>query len=810
MEREKIVELVSKLTLEEKAGLTSGRDNWFTKAVERLGIPAVRMSDGPHGLRTQEGNINSLEETASVLAVCFPAACASAASFDRELLRKMGEELGEEANALGVDIILGPGVNMKRSPLCGRNFEYFSEDPYLAGELGTAFVQGVQSKGVGTSLKHFAANNQEHRRMDSSSEMDERTFREIYLPAFEKVVKEAQPWTVMASYNKIEGIYSTENAQLLTEILRKEWGFEGVVTSDWGATHDRVAAVEAGCDLTMPAEQTDDQIVQAVQEGRLSMEALDACCLRLLELAMRTAKKRVFHAEFHYEKGHELAREIAADSIVLLKNEDTVLPLKKEERVAFVGEFAENPRYQGGGSSHINSYKVTNAFTSARQNGFAVAYAKGYHKDGTTDELLLEEARRVAEAADKVVAFIGLTDAMESEGIDRRHMNLPPGHNRLIDALCEMNPNVIVVLHNGAPVEMPWVFKVKGILEVYLGGQAVGEAVADVLSGNVNPSGHLPESFPIRLEDNPSYLSYFGEGGVARYQEGLFVGYRYYESKKQEVLFPFGYGLSYTEFAYDNLKLERAEQGTLERDLPKSEITQGNEVKQGVEDTGLLELEESDCLKVSIDVTNIGTVSGKAIAQLYVAPEKAEMIRPVRELKAFEKISLAPQETKTVIFLLDARAFAHWNPVVHNWKIEDASYTIQIGLNAHEIVSEETIRIKAEPIPPLRGYTLGTPMGEFVNSIKGRKFLDDHIIYMIRGMMAAGFIPAEMGTLLDQIPGGVNLAALDMIAEKAGRGESGTSGLQALMGQPLGMLDQFLPEANKQELRNLMTELMNG
>lgn len=780
MEYEKIRQLAANLTLEEKAGLTSGKDNWYTKAIERLQIPAVRTSDGPHGLRTQSGEMNSLEECASEKAVCFPAACASAASFDRKLLREMGEELGREAKALGVDVILGPGVNMKRSPLCGRNFEYFSEDPYLAGALGTAFVQGVQSQGVGSSLKHFAANNQEHRRMDISSEMDERTLREIYLPAFEAVVKDAQPWTVMASYNKIGGVYSTQNPELLTEILRKDWGFEGVVTSDWGAVHDRVAAIEAGCDLTMPAEATDAELVRAVQEGRLAEEELDACCIRLIRLAMRTKENRTECGEIALERGHALARKIAGESMVLLKDEENVLPLKEGEHIAFLGAFAEIPRYQGGGSSHINSFRIPGALETAKKKGMRISYAKGYHADGTTDDTLLKEAQEAAAQAEKAVVFIGLTDAMESEGVDRRHLKLPEGHEELLQAVCEANDQVIVVLHNGAPVEMPWISKVKGILEAYLAGEAAGEATVDVLTGDVNPSGHLAESFPIRLEDNPSYLSYFGEGGTARYQEGLFIGYRYYESKKQDVLFPFGYGLSYTDFLYENLRLNKTE------------------------------LEEYEPLQVSVDVVNTGNVSGKTVVQLYIAPQKAEMIRPVRELKAFEKMELAPGERKTVTFQLDFHAFSHWNPTLHNWKTEETFYRIQIGKNAHEIVLEERVFIQAEPVFPQGGYSLEMPMGEFAKSHKGRKFLDDHILYMIRGMIEVGFIPAEMGVILDQIPGGVTLDILDKISEKAGRGSGESGGVQVLMGQPLGILEQFLPKEKKTELKQLLAELTAG
>ena len=779
MTTSEIKSLVSQLTLEEKVGLTSGKDNWFTKAVERLNIPAVRTSDGPHGLRTQSGETNSLAEGSSIPAVCFPAACATAASFDRELLCRMGEELGRECQALGVDVLLGPGVNIKRSPLCGRNFEYFSEDPLLAGELGAAFVQGVQSERRGTSLKHFFANSQEHRRMDSSSEMDERTMREIYLPAFEKVVKEAQPWTVMASYNKIGGTYSTANKKSLTDVLRNEWGFEGLVTSDWGATHDRPAAVEAGCDLTMPAEDTDQEIVKAVQEGRLAEEALDACCVRLLELAFKSAEGRKAGVEFDYNSGHALARKIAGESMVLLKNEGDILPLDKGVDVAFIGLFAEKPRYQGGGSSHINSSKVVGALEAAQAAGLSVKYAPGCNEDGTTSDELLTEAVSAAKAAEIAVVFAGLTEPMESEGTDRRHMHLPEGHDILIEAVCAANPNTVVVLHNGSPVEIPWADKPKAILEAYLGGQAVGEATVDVLYGDVNPSGHLPESFPKRLEDNPSYLYYFGEAGIVNYSEGLFVGYRYYESKKQDVLFPFGHGLSYTTFQYGDLRLDKKK------------------------------MSEDEELTVSITVTNTGKRAGKTAVQLYIAPEKVEMIRPVRELKAFDKVELTPGESKTVTFTLGQRAFAHWNPVVHNWRCESGKYTVQIGESAHDIILEAAVELAAEPIPPVGGYSVGMPMGEFTKSPKGYKFLDENIEHMIRGMAAVGFLPKEILTMVDQIPGGLNLAVIDMLAQRAGNAASGTSGIQTLMGQSLSILYSFLPQEKKDELTALINEL-NG
>lgn len=777
MQNKKVEELIKLMSLEEKATFTTGRDNWFTKPVERLHIPSVRMSDGPHGLRTQNGEEISIKEEMAKKSVCFPAACATASSFDRSLLEELGKELGEEARGLGVNVLLGPGVNIKRSPLCGRNFEYFSEDSYLAGELGAAYVRGVQSQGVGCSLKHFAANNQEYRRMDASSEMDERTFREIYLSAFEKVVKEAKPWTVMASYNKIGGKFSAHNEELLTNILRGEWGFGGAVTSDWGATRDRVEAIQAGCDLTMPGEDTDDVIVKAVKQGKLAEEKLDQCCTRLLELAFKAEENEKSAEGIDYEKGHALARKIASESIVLLKNEDNLLPLAVDEEVAFIGTFAKKPRYQGGGSSHINSSRTEGALEAAKEMGIPVSYGEGYDEEGNTTESLLDEARTLAEKAKSVVVFIGLTDSMESEGTDRRHLHMPEGHNKLVDAVCSVNENVVVVLHNGSPVEMPWAEKPKAIVEAYLGGQAVGGAVVDVLTGRVNPSGHLPESFPIRLEDTSSYLSYFGENGLVRYQEGLFVGYRYYESKKQEVLFPFGHGLSFTKFVYSNLVLEKDK------------------------------IDEGETLKVCVDVENVGRISGKALVQIYVAPEKVEMIRPVRELKAFEKVSLEAGEKKTVIIELSPRAFTHWNPTAKKWRAENGSYAIQVGLNAHDIVLEERVKVNAEPIPPTEGYTLSTSMIEVVKTTKGKTFLNRTIKYMLRGM-AQLYMSEDVVQMLDQMGDQITLDTVNLLAQKVGKGAADvSSGLDAVLGQPLTLLYNFIPKEEKENLDTLLIEL---
>ena len=676
-----VKEIVRKMTLEEKAGLCSGADFWRTKAVERLGVPQMMVSDGPHGLRKQEETADHLGLDESVKAVCFPAGCATAASFDRKLLRTLGETLGKECQAEGIGVLLGPAVNIKRSPLCGRNFEYFSEDPYLAGQMASSYIKGVQSKGVGTSIKHFLANNQEHRRMSSSSEVDERTLREIYLPAFEEAVTKAKPWTVMCSYNRINGVYAAQNKKYLTDVLRGEWGFDGFVVSDWGAVNDRAADLEAGLDLEMPSSFgiNDKKIVEAVENGELSEEVLDKAVERILSIVERSVENRKEGAAYDKEEDHRLARRIAAESMVLLKN-DGVLPLRKGARIAFIGEFAEKPRFQGGGSSHINTFKTESAWEMADKSH--VIYAQGYStKEGRIEDTLLSEAIRAAALAETAVVFAGLPDAYESEGFDRTHMHLPAYQNELIEAVCDANPNTVVVLHNGSPVEMPWIHKVKGVLETYLGGQAVGGAVVDVLYGDVNPSGRLPETLPLKLEDNPSYIFYSGEGDKVEYREGVFVGYRYYDIKKMEVLFPFGHGLSYTSFLFSNLKLSKKR------------------------------LDDIDELQVTVEVKNTGQCAGKEVVQLYVAaPEDGDVIRPVRELKGFEKVELAPGERKTVSFRLGRRAFAYYDTEISDFRVPTGDYRIEIGRSSRDICLSEDVTVRdtsGKRLPITMDSTLG-------------------------------------------------------------------------------------------------------
>ena len=689
--------LVSQMTLEEKAGLCSGDDFWHTKAVERLGIPRTMVSDGPHGLRKQDDKADHLGINDSIKAVCFPAACATAASFDPEMIRAMGEAIGDSCQHEKVSVVLGPAVNIKRSPLCGRNFEYFSEDPYLAGRMATAMIQGVQSRNVGTSIKHFALNSQEHRRMSSSSEADERTIREIYFPAFEMAVKEAKPWTVMCSYNRINGVYASEDPWLLTEVLRKEWGFDGYAVSDWGAVSDRVAGVAAGLDLEMPASGgvNDRKIVEAVRSGKLDEKLVDQACERILNIVYRYLENAKPETPWDQEAQHAQAADIAAECMVLLKNEEGLLPLNRDDEIAFIGEFARKPRFQGGGSSHINCFRITGALEAARN--LKVTYARGYsvEKDEATDADVAE-AVAAAKKAKAAVVFAGLPDAYESEGYDRSHMRMPECQNRLIEAVAQANPNTVVVLHNGSPVEMPWIGKVRAVLEAYLGGQAVGEAVVRVLFGDANPCGHLPETFPLKLEDNPSYLYYGGEGNKTEYREGIFVGYRYYDKKKMEVLYPFGYGLSYTTFEYSGLKLSSEK------------------------------IRDTETLTATVTVRNTGSRAGKAVVQLYVGDTESTPIRPVRELKGFAKIALEPGESKEVLFTLDKRAFAYWNQQIRDWHVETGTFTIEAGASSRDLPLKGTVTVESTTELP-RHYTLDSIFMDIMADPKAAPVMRDYM-----------------------------------------------------------------------------------
>lgn len=682
MTAEKIRELVSQMTLEEKAGLLSGADFWHTKGVERLDIPQTMVSDGPHGLRKQAEQGDHLGVNDSIKAVCFPAGCAAASSFNRELLEEQGRRLGSECQAEGVSVLLGPAMNIKRSPLCGRNFEYLSEDPYLAGEMASALVKGVQSKHVGTSPKHFAANNQETRRMSVSAEIDERTLREIYLTGFENMVKQTKPWTMMCSYNRINGTYSAANEWLLTKVLREEWGFDGYVMSDWGAVDERIADVKAGLNLEMPGSGgvNDKRMIEAVRNGELDEAVVDKNVEEILNIVFRFTENRDTSAVFDYEGDHEMARKVEEESMILLKNEG-VLPLADTDEVVFIGQYAKKPRYQGGGSSHVNSFKVTSAVEAASDMA-NVSFVQGFDDaEDKMDEAMVKEAVEAAKKAKAAVLFAGLPDSFESEGYDRSHMRMPESQNYLISEVAKVQPNTVVVLHNGSPVEMPWIDDVAAVLECYLGGQAVGAAQVNVLFGKVNPSGRLAETFPVQLEDNPSYLNFPGETDIVEYREGIFIGYRYYDKKNQKVLFPFGHGLSYTTFTYTNLTVD----------------------KERMKDT--------DILNVTVDVTNTGTRAGKEVVQLYVANCNGAAIRPEKELRDFTKVELQPGERKTVHFTLAKRAFAYWNTTLSDWHAQSGEYKLLIGKSSRAIVLEKAVTIESTQKLP-KVYTFHSTMGD--------------------------------------------------------------------------------------------------
>ncbi|RRJ67857.1 glycosyl hydrolase [Paenibacillus oralis] len=681
-----IERILTQLTLEEKASLCSGQDFWRLKEIDRLGIPSIRMADGPHGLRKEADNADYLAAGQSLPATCFPSAAGLACTWNRTLIRQMGEALGKECQAEGVSVLLGPGANIKRSPLCGRNFEYFSEDPYLSSEMAASHIEGVQSQGVGTSLKHFALNNQEYRKMTVDAVADDRTLREIYLASFEGAVKKARPWTVMTAYNRVNGEYCAENKRLLTDILRKEWGYEGAVISDWGAVNERVAGLLAGLDLEMPYNlgEGDVKIVQAVQSGELPEEQLDRAVKVLLELAFKGHAAKRKQASFDAAGHHDLARKVAAESMVLLRNEQGTLPLSKEASIAVIGGFAQRPRFQGGGSSHIVPTRLDIAYDEIRRkvkDMAQVVYAQGYHPDDDeVDAALLAEAAEAAAKAEVAVIFAGLPDRYETEGYDRSHLRLPDNHIRLIEEVAKVQSNLVVVLSNGSPVEMPWIGQTRAVLEAYLGGQAAGGAVADLLFGDVNPSGKLAETFPAALEHNPSYLFFPGEKDRAEYKEGVFVGYRYYDAKALEPLFPFGHGLSYTRFEYSGLTLS-------------SSRIRGNET-----------------LTVSVRIKNAGEVPGKEIVQLYVSDRETSVARPPKELKGFEKVELQPGEEKTVIFELNKRAFAYYDVELGDWHVESGFFDIMIGRSSRDIAAAEAVYVEsAAKIRPsfTRNSTLG-------------------------------------------------------------------------------------------------------
>ena len=661
----------AELTLEEKASLTSGADFWTTKAVERAGVPAMMLTDGPHGLRKQAGASDHLGLNESVPATCFPPAVALGSSWDAELAERVGEALGVESVIEDVAVILGPGINIKRSPLCGRNFEYFSEDPIVSGVMGTGLVRGIQSKGAGSSLKHFAANNQETDRLRSSSDVDPRPLREIYLRGFERVIKDAQPWTVMCSYNRLNGVYTSEDPWLLTTLLRDEWGFEGLVVSDWGAINDRVVGLPAGLDLEMPSSRgrTDAELVAAVRDGSLDEEYLDIAAGRILDLIRKVRARAAIAGPLDAAAHHTLAREAAGRSIVLLRNEGGLLPLSPARQVAVIGAFAANPRFQGAGSSQINPTRLDSALDGIRAvAGDSVSYSAGFplgSADTADPVALRDEAVAAASAAEVAVLFLGVPAEEESEGFDRTHIDLPAAQLELVDAILAVNPNVVVVLSNGGVVALPFADRVPAILEGWLLGQAGGSATADVLYGAVNPSGKLTETIPLRLEDNPSYGNFPGELGHVRYGEGILVGYRWYDAKKLEVAFPFGHGLSYTTFGYG--------------DATASLTASGDVV-------------------VTVPVTNTGSVAGREVVQVYTSLADSVVQRAPRELKGFAVVALEPDETTTVEVTLRRSELAYWDVRVDGWVVEGGEYVVEVGASSRDLRSRTSVLIEGESV----------------------------------------------------------------------------------------------------------------
>ncbi len=685
-------EILEQLTIEEKASLCSGLTFWKTKPIDRLGIPSVWMSDGPNGLRKEMQTAGTNIMQKSEIATCFPTAVTTASSWDPSLLEEIGSALADECKAYQVTTVLGPGVNIKRSPLCGRNFEYISEDPHLAGRMGAAFVHGVQKEGVGVSLKHFCANNQEHIRMCIDTIVDERALREIYLSPFEYIVKTEQPTTIMSSYNKLNGTYVGESKRMINDILRGEWGFKGIVVSDWGAVNDRIEGIKAGLDLEMPGNNgmNDKHIVEAVKNGTLDEKDLDKVALRMIKFAFEAKENEGKAYRPDFEKHHALTRKAAANSAVLLKNNDSTLPLNSKQRVAVIGALAKNLRYQGAGSSHINAYKTVSFTEAMRKEGQSFAYAPGYSLKGDGySKKLIDEAVKVAKGKDAVLVFIGLTDAFESEGFDRKHMNIPKSHNILVEELSKVNENIIVVLSGGSPVKIDtWECKVKSILNLYLGGQAGGEAAYDIIYGNVNPSGKLAETYPFNNEDNV-VSKYFPMGPrTVEYRESIFVGYRFFDKAKKSVQYPFGHGLSYTKFEYKDIELSSKE------------------------------INEGDTLTVSFTLKNVGDRAGAEVAQVYVCPPESTIYKADRELKGFKKVYLKAGEEKRVSITLDDRAFSYYNVNINDWHAESGTYKIIVAASSRDSRLYEAVQVvTAKPDALVPDYRKTAPIYYTVDSM---------------------------------------------------------------------------------------------
>lgn len=651
-------DLIKQMTLEEKASLMSGQNFWNTKAIEHLGIPSIMLTDGPHGLRKQGGKADHLGLHKSLPATCYPTAATLANSWDKSLIYDVGKDIGKEARSERVSVLLGPGLNIKRNPLCGRNFEYFSEDPYLTGVLASEMVKGIQSNGISACPKHYAVNSQEHMRMTIDEIVDERSLREIYLTGFEKVVKESHPHMMMSSYNKVNGEFANENQYLINDILYSEWGFDGVVVTDWGGNNDRVAGLKAHNQLEMPSTNgiTDKEIVEAINAGTLDESILDKAVDQLLSLIFNVRLDDKDPVDIDYEEHHSKAVEAARQSIVLLKNENSILPLNAGTKVAIIGDFAKNPRYQGAGSSLINPYKLSDPLAHLQKSSLdIVGYGQGFKRMGGKSSKLVQEAISLAKSSETVLLFIGLDESAEAEGVDREDLKISQNQLELVESLVKVNENIIVILSGGGALELPFAEKVRGIIHTYLSGQGGGEAVVDILLGKCNPSGKLNETFPLEYADVPSSSYYPGQQATSEHKEGLFIGYRYYETANVPVRYPFGHGLSYTTFEYSNLVI--------------------------------------DSFTVSFDLTNTGNVAGAEIAQLYIQMLDSNIFRASKELKGFDKVYLEPGETKRVTLVLTERDFSFYNPETKRWEIELGNYKIQVGGSIREIHLEETVEM---------------------------------------------------------------------------------------------------------------------
>lgn len=667
----KYPEIVGKMTLEQKAKFVSGYDYWHLESDETLGLPQIMVTDGPNGLRKQNPDGDGVGLGNSYPATAFPNSATLSCSWDPALIEREGKALGEECLKERVSVLLGPGTNIKRAPTCGRNFEYFSEDPLLSGKCAAAWIKGIQSMGVGASLKHFACNSQEAFRMVIDEVVDERALRELYLTAFEIAVKEGKPWTIMNCYNKVNGVYGSEQVHLQQEIARKEWGFDGLFITDWGASVDRVPGLKAGTDLEMPSSGSynEKKILAAVESGELPMDVLDAAVDNVIALIEKSKPQLELVHDFDQPAHHALAQEVAEQSMQLLKNDDNILPLKKGAKVAIIGEMAKFPRYQGAGSSVVNPFQIDNAYWELGKRGLNFTYAKGYDKKkDVVDDALVAEAVRQAKEADVAVVFAGLTEEFEGEGYDRVDIRMPYCHNNLILEVAKANPNTVVVLSGGSVVEMPWINEVKGLLNAGLGGEAGGAAVARILLGEVNPSGKTTETYPIAHADNPTFGNYPGGPVSSEHRESVYLGYRYYDAAKKDVLFPFGFGLSYTTFEYSNLTLN----------------------KKTMQDTSTV--------TATFNVKNTGDVAGAEIAQLYVADKESTIFRPVQELKGFQKVWLEPGETKEVSITLDKRAFAFFNVNTNDWCVESGKFDILVGASSRDIKLQATLTVKAEAV----------------------------------------------------------------------------------------------------------------